>query len=187
MLVLQEGWETWWADGDENCFWRSLSLNIWRSYGFYRQVELVVVAYAAVNPEALVSKGRHLHDNILYYDAFVVQTFVGTERVTQHERILLAELALPCTDGGWTGQITACLASKCLSRIVKTIHPVGKKARVKQKARSVFRGRGRKRLTFGGNRWSKTCVPTDHHTALRVRGVGDKEDTIVEEATVAFT
>ena len=187
MLVLQKGWETWWADGDGNSFWRSLSLNIWRPYGFYRQVELVVLVYAAVNPEALVSKGRHLYDDILYYDEFVVQTFVGTERVTQHERILLAELALPCTDGGWTGRLTACLASKCLSRIAKIIHSVDKKARVKQNSKSVFCGRGRKRLTFGGNRWSKTCVPTDHHTALLVRGAGDKEDTFVEESTVAFT
>ena len=152
MLALQEEWETWWADGDGNSFWRALSLNMSRSHSFYRQVTLVVLAYAAVNPEALVSNGRHLHDNILYYDAFVLQTFVGTERVTQLERMLLAELALPCTDGGWTGRITACLASKCLGRIVKIIHPVDKKARVKQNARVVFRGRGRKRLTFGGNR-----------------------------------
>ncbi|CAM9154609.1 unnamed protein product, partial [Ascophyllum nodosum] len=26
--ALREGWETWWADGDGNCFWRSLSLSI---------------------------------------------------------------------------------------------------------------------------------------------------------------
>ncbi|CAN0456931.1 unnamed protein product, partial [Ascophyllum nodosum] len=26
--ALREGWETWWADGDGNCFWRSLSMSI---------------------------------------------------------------------------------------------------------------------------------------------------------------
>ena len=70
--------------GGGNSFWRSLSLNIWRSHGFYRQAKLLVLAYAAANSEALASKGRHLQDDILYYDAFMVQTFVGTERVAQH-------------------------------------------------------------------------------------------------------
>ena len=30
-------------------------------------------------------------------------------------------------------------------------------------------------------------MPTDTHTALRVRGTGGKKDTFVEEATVIFT
>ena len=76
--------KTWWASGNGNCFWRSLSLSIWRSQRFYRQVKLVARAYASEKSEALVNKGRHLH-NITYYDASVVQTFVGTETATLHE------------------------------------------------------------------------------------------------------
>ena len=101
--------------------------------------------------------------------------------------MLLAELALPCTDGGWTGRITASLVSEDLGHIVKIIHPVDNKAKVKQNARALSRGRGRKRFTFEGNRWSKTYVPTGPHTALHVRGTGSKEDMFVEEATVTFT
>ena len=80
-----------------------------------------------------------------------------------------------------------CLASEALGCIVKCIHLVDKKARVKQDASAVSFGRGRKGLTFGDNRWSKTYVPTGTHTALRVRGTDGKEDTFVEEATVTFT
>ena len=83
----------WWTDGDRNCFWRLLSLNIWRSQHFYGPVKLVVLAYALGNSEALVTKGRHFYDDIVYYDTSVVQTFVGTERPTQLKRILLAELS----------------------------------------------------------------------------------------------
>ena len=185
--ALREGWETWWVDGDGNCFWRALSLSIWRSQRFYRQVKLVVLAYAAGNSETLVSKGRHLHDNITYYDASVVQKFIGAERAAQHERMLLAELAPLCANRGWAGRITAYLASEALGCTVKFIHPVDKKARVKQDAGAVTRGREKKSLTFGDNRWSRTYVPTGPHTALRVRGVGGKQDTFVEEATVTFT
>ena len=112
------------------------------------------------------------------------KVFWGTERATQ---LLLAELASLCTDGGWAGRITACLASEGLGCIVKIIHPVDKNARVKQDARVVSRGRGRKDLTFDDNRWSKTYVATGPHTALRVRGTGGKEDAFVEEATITFT
>ena len=71
--------------------------------------------------------------------------------------------------------------------MVKSIHPVDEKARVKQDASAASRGRGRKGLTFGDNRWSKTYVPTGTHTALRVRGTNGEEDTFVEEATAIFT
>ena len=185
--ALREGWETWWADGDGNCFWRSLSLSIWRSQRFYRQVKLVVLAYASKNSETLVSEGHHLHDNITYYDASVVQKFVGSGTATQHVCMLLAELAPLCSDGNRSGRITACLVYKALGCIMKFIHPVDKKARVKQDASAVSRGRGRKGLTFGDRRWSKTYVPIGTHTALHVRGTGGKEDTFVEEATVTFT
>ena len=72
---------------------------MWRSQRFYRQVKLVVLVYAAGKSEALVSKDRRLHD-ITCYHASVVQTFMGTERATQHERMLLAELYPLCWDGG---------------------------------------------------------------------------------------
>ena len=70
---------------------------------------------------------------------------------------------------------------------MKFIHPVDKKSRVKQDASAVSRGRGRKGLTFGDNRWSTTYVPTGTHTALRVGGTDGKKGTFVEEATVIFT
>ena len=185
--ALREGWETWWANGDGNCFWQSLSLSIWRSQCFYRQVKLVVLAYASERSETLVSEDHHLHDNITYYDASVVLKFVGSETATQRECMLLAELAPLCSDGNWAGRITGCLASEALGSIVKFIHPVDEKARVKQDASAVSRGRRRKDLTFGDNRWSKTYVPTGTYTALRVRGTEGKEDTFVEEAMVTFT
>ena len=56
-------------------------------------------------------QNRHLHDNITYHDAPVVQKFVGTERTMQHAWVLLAELAALYADGGWAGRITVCLAS----------------------------------------------------------------------------
>ena len=80
-----------------------------------------MLPYVAGKSDALVSKGRHLHDNITYYDASVVQTFVGTESATQHECMLLAELAPLCTDGSWAGRITACLASEALVFFISLI------------------------------------------------------------------
>ena len=127
----------------------------------YRQVKLVVLAYASEKSETLVSEGHHLHDdNITYYDASVLLKFVGSETATQHEFILLAELAPLCSNGNWGGRITACLASEALGCIVKFIHRVDKKARVKQDASAVSRGRGRKGLTLvtiAGAR--RTCPP----------------------------
>ena len=50
----------------------------------YRQIQLVVLAYASEKSETLVSEGHHLHDNITYYDAFVLLAFVGSGTATQH-------------------------------------------------------------------------------------------------------
>ena len=149
--ALREGGETWWADGNGNCFWRSLSLSIWRSQRFYRQVKSVVLAYASERSETLVSEGHHLHDNITYYDASVVLKCVGSGIATQHECMLLAELAPLCSDGNWAERITACLTSEALGCIVKFIHPVDKRARVKQDASVISRVRRRKCLSFGDN------------------------------------
>ena len=99
----------------------------------------------------------------------------------------LAEFVPLCSDGSWAGRITTCLASETLGCIVKSIHPVDKKTRVKEDASAVSRGRGRKGLTFGDNRWSKAYLSTGTHTVLRVRGTSGKEDMFVEEATVTFT
>ena len=145
----------------------------------YRQVKLVVLAYASEKSETLVSEGHQLRDNITYYDASVLLKFMGSGTATQHECMFLAELAPLCSDGSWAGRITACLASEALSYIVKFIHPVDKKARVKQDASAVSRGRGRNCFNLGDNRWSKTYVPTGTHTALRLRGTDGKEDTFV--------
>ena len=127
----------------------------------YRQVKLVVLAYASEKSETLVSEGHHLHDDkITYYDASVPLKFVGSGTATQHEFMLLAELAPLCSNGNWAGPITACLAPEALGCIVKFIHPVDKKARVKQDASAVSRGRGRKGLTLvttAGAR--RTCPP----------------------------
>ena len=127
----------------------------------YRQVELVVLACASEKSETLVSEGHHLHDDkITYYDASVLLKFVGSGTATQREFMLLAELTPLCSNGNWAGRITACLASQALGCIVKFIHPVDKKARVKQDASAVSRGRGRKGLTLvttAGAR--RTCPP----------------------------
>ena len=88
---------------DGICVWRSLLLSVWRSQCFHGQIKLVVLAYASELSEALVNEGRHLHDTITYYDASVVQTFVGIETAMQHECMLLAESAPLCTDGTWVG------------------------------------------------------------------------------------
>ena len=90
----------------------------------YKQVKLVVLAYASEMSETLVSEGHHLHENKTYYDASVLLKFVGSRTATQHECMLLAELAPLCSDGNWAGRITACLASEALGCIVKFIHPV---------------------------------------------------------------
>ena len=66
---------------------------------FYRQVKSVVLAYTSERSKTLVSEGHHLHDNITYYDASVVLKFVGSGTTTQHECMLLAELAPLCSDG----------------------------------------------------------------------------------------
>ena len=120
----------------------------------YRQVKLVVLAYASETSETLVSEGHHLHDNIIYYDASVLLKFVGSGTVTQHECMLLAELAPLCSDGNWVGRITACLAHR-------EVHPpCEQKVRVKKDASAVSRGRGRKGLTLvttAGAR--RTCPP----------------------------
>ena len=50
----------------------------------YRQVKLVVLAYASEKSEILVSEGHHLHDSITYYDASVLLRFVGSRTATQH-------------------------------------------------------------------------------------------------------
>ena len=93
----------------------------------YRQVELVVLAYASEKSETLVSEGHHLHDDkITYYDASVLLKFVGSGTATQREFMLLAELAPLCSNGNWAGRITACLAPQALGCIVKFIHPVDK-------------------------------------------------------------
>ena len=80
----------------------------------YRQVKLVVLAYASETSETLVSESHHLHDNITYYDASMLLKFVGSGTATQQECMLLAELAPLCSDGNWAGRITACLASEAL-------------------------------------------------------------------------
>ena len=127
----------------------------------YRQVKLAVLAYASEKSETLVSEGRHLHDDkVTYYDASVLLKFVDSGTATQHEFMLLAELAPLCSSGNWAVRITACLASEALGCIVKFIHPVVKKARVNQDASAVSRGRGRKGLTLvttAGAR--RTCPP----------------------------
>ena len=126
----------------------------------YRQVKLVALAYASEKSETFVSEGYHLHDDkITYYDASVLLKFVGSGTATQHEFMLLAELTPLRSNGNWVGRITACLASEALGCIVKFIHPVDKKARVKD-ASAVCRGRGRKVLTLvttAGAR--RTCPP----------------------------
>ena len=94
----------------------------------YRQVELVVLAYASEKSETLLSEGHHLHDDkITYYDASVLLKFVGSGTATQREYMLLAELAPLCSNGKWAGRITACLASEALGCIVKFINPVDKR------------------------------------------------------------
>ena len=126
----------------------------------YRQVKLVVLAYASEKSETPVSEGHHLLDNVTYYGASMLLKFVGSGTATQHECLLLAELAPLCSDGNWAGRIAACLASEALGCIVKFIHPVDKKARVKQDASAVSRDRGRKGLTLvttAGVR--RTCPP----------------------------
>ena len=81
----------------------------------YRQVKLVALAYASEKSETLVSEGHHLHDDkITYYDASVLLKFLGSGPATQHEFMLLAELAPLCSNGNWAGRITACLASEAL-------------------------------------------------------------------------
>ena len=101
--------------------------------------------------------------------------------------MLLAELAPLCSKGSWARKITSCLASEDLGCIVKFIHPVDSKARAKQDASAVSRGKDRKGLNFGDNRWSKTYVPTGTHTALGMGGTDGKENTFMEEAMVTFT
>ena len=65
----------------------------------YRQVKLVVLAYASEKSETFVSEGHHLHDDkITYYDASVLLKFVGSGTPTQHEFMLLAELAPLCSN-----------------------------------------------------------------------------------------
>ena len=49
-----------------------------------------MLAYASEKSETLVSEGRHLYDNITYYDASVMLKFVGSGVATQHECMLLA-------------------------------------------------------------------------------------------------
>ncbi|CAM9346352.1 unnamed protein product [Ascophyllum nodosum] len=74
--------------------------------------------------------------------------------------MFLAELAPLCSNGNWAGRITACLASEALGWIVKFIHPVDKRARVKQDASAVSRGRGRKGLTLVTTAGARpTCPP----------------------------
>ena len=141
----------------------------------YRQVKLVVLAYASEKSETLVSEGHQLTDNITYYDASVQLKFVGSGTATQHECMLLAELAPLCSDGHWAGRITACLASEALGCIVKFIPPVDKKARVRRECGLPWQRK--ERFNLGDNRWSKTYVPTDTHTALRLRETDGKEDT----------
>ena len=129
----------------------------------HRQVKLVVLAYASEKSETLVSEGHRLHDNITYYDASVLLKFVGSGTATQQECMLLAELSPLCSDGNWAGRIAACLASEALGCIVKFTHLVDKKARVKQDASAVFRGRGRRGLTLvttAGTRRACPPVPT---------------------------
>ena len=70
----------------------------------YRQVKLVVLAYALEKSGTLESEGHHLLDNVTYYDAFVLLKFVSSGTATQHEYLLLAELALLCSDGNWAGR-----------------------------------------------------------------------------------
>ncbi|CAN0416196.1 unnamed protein product [Ascophyllum nodosum] len=126
----------------------------------YRQVKLVVLAYASEKSETLVSEGHHLHDNITYYAASVLLKFVGSGTAAQHECMFLSDLAPLCSVGNWAGRITACLAVEALGFNVKFIHPVDTKARVKQDATAVSRGRGRKGLTLmttAGAR--RTCPP----------------------------
>ena len=66
----------------------------------YRQVKLVVLAYASERSETLVSEGHHLHDDkITYYDASVLLKFVGSGTATQHEFMFLAELSPLCFNG----------------------------------------------------------------------------------------
>ena len=135
-----------------------------------------------------MSKGRHLHDSITYYDASVVEAFLGTGTTTQRNKsVCFGRTCSLCSDGSWAGRITAYLASEVLCCIVKSIHYVDKKARMKLDARAVSCGRGWKGLIFGDNHWSKTYVPTGTHTALGVRGTGGEEGTFVEKATVTFT
>ena len=146
----------------------------------YRQVKLVVLAYASEKSETLVSEGHHLHDDkITYYDASVLLKFVGSGTAMEHEFMLLAELSPLYSNGNWPGRITACLASEALGCIVKFIHPVDKKARSKARRECGLPWQRKERFNLGDNRWSKTYVPTGTHTALRLRGTDGKEDTFV--------
>ena len=139
----------------------------------YRQVKLVVLAYASETSETLVSEGHHLHDNIIYYDASVLLKLVGSGTVTQHECMLLAELAPLCSDGNWVGRITACLAHR-------EVHPpCGQKGQSKERRKCGLPWQRKERFNLGDNRWSKTYVLTGTHPALSLRGTDGKEDTFV--------
>ena len=53
-----------------------------KAAALYRQVELVVLAYASEKSETLVSEGHHLHDGkITYYDVSVTATQRNATRV----------------------------------------------------------------------------------------------------------
>ena len=119
-------------DGEVSTGFSSYVAERMKVAALYRQVKLVLLANA--RPAAISSS--------------VLLTFVGSGTATQHEFMLLAELAPLCSNGNWAGRITACLASEALGCIVKFIHTVDKKARVKQDASVVSRGRGRKGFTL---------------------------------------
>lgn len=93
---LRQTFVALWVEGDGNCFWRSLAGALWGTGKYWRQLKLAVLAWSAVNVEALVGKGGPLFENGIHYTNDIHQKHVyrGPNEEIDHTRDDYASMLL---------------------------------------------------------------------------------------------
>lgn len=186
-----------WVEGDGNCFWRSVARSLWGTDEYWRQLKLAVLAWSAVNVEALVGKGGALFENGVHYDSDIHEKHIyrGPNGKIDHTcddyaSMLLENIAMFCDNRKWGGCLAGVLLAERTGLVLKMPHPHDMRARIRADASGAApvatASYGGFRDEFGDNRLSLLKVPTRGRKEILLRGVSGEPDIVVEEIAVTL-
>ncbi|CAB1099412.1 unnamed protein product [Ectocarpus sp. CCAP 1310/34] len=189
-----------WVEGDGNCFWRSMAKALWGTDEYWRQLKLAVLAWSAVNVEALVGEGGALFGRagIIHYDDEIHAKHIyrGPDGKVDHRldddaSMLLESIAKFSANRQWGGCLAGVLFTERTGLVLKMPHPFDMRARIRADtsgaaAKATASYGGGSEDEFGDHRYSFTKVPTAGRKEIILRGVSDEEDIVVEEIAITM-